>query len=241
MGDDTKAVVLLSGGQDSTTTLFWALQNYHEVCAVSFDYGQRHKVELDLARRTTRRLALDHVVLPVEALSHLGAASLTNNAIVNTPAGAPSPDGWHASRGLPPSFVPGRNLLFFTLGAAYGIPRGYDTLVTGVCQQDRAGYPDCRSEFVGYMQQAIREGMDEPAFTIEAPLLFLSKAETWALAGQLGVLEVIVKDTHTCYEGNREQLHEWGYGCGVCGACVERERGYREFISLAKGVTAEAR
>lgn len=232
METDSAAVVLLSGGQDSTTCFHLARSMYDRVEAVSFDYGQRHRVELDLAKATAAKYGVPHTMLPVEALQSLGAASLTNTGITNTPGGASPEDGsWHARHDLPPSFVPGRNLLFFTLAAAYAIPRDITRIVTGVCQQDRAGYPDCRAEFVDAMRQAIAVGMDEPSFDIIAPLLHLSKAETWALAADLGVTSEIVLTTHTCYEGNRSDLHDWGYGCGVCGACTERARGYREWLA----------
>lgn len=231
---DRKAVVLLSGGQDSTTCFYDALARYDEVHAVSFDYGQRHRVELELARETAlHETGVSWTLLPLEALNKLGQATLTNERIDNTPGGAPAPSGWHAEHNLPPSFVPGRNLLFFTLAAAYGVSRGINTIVTGVCGTDHAGYPDCRATFVEAMQEAIARGMDVTGFRIDAPLLYLTKAETWQLADRLGVLDRIVNDTHTCYEGDRENLHAWGYGCGTCGACVERARGFEEFRAAA--------
>lgn len=235
----TRAVVLLSGGQDSTTCFYYALREYDEVHAISFDYGQRHRVELDLAATTAAKHDVPYLLLPVEALAVLSGGSLTNTMIQNTPGGAPAPDGWHQRHGLPPSFVPGRNLLFFTLAAAYAIPRDIRTIVTGVCQQDRAGYPDCRNEFVRAMEIAIAYGMDEMTFRIDAPLLDKSKAETWQLAWELDVLADIILNTHTCYEGDRTSPpKDWGYGCGKCGACVERELGYREFrrMQAAAGV-----
>lgn len=230
---DRRAVVLLSGGQDSTTCLFWALaqDDLDVVAALSFDYGQRHRVELTLAAERAAHVGLDHVVLPVEALRILAGGSLTNTLVANTRAGAPAPAGWHAEHKLPPSFVPGRNALFLSLAAAYAVPRDIDTIVAGVCQQDRAGYPDCRYEFVDAIAKALRVGLDAPGLTIIAPLLYATKAETWGLASDLGVLDEIVFNTHTCYEGNRTDLHSWGYGCGECGACVERARGYDEFMA----------
>lgn len=223
------AVVLLSGGQDSTTVFYDALERYDRVHAIMFDYGQRHRIELDLATKTADKANVPWVVLPIEALKTLGAASLTNPGIRNTAAGAPAPDGWHSRMGLPPSFVPGRNILFFTLAAAYAIPKDITTIVTGVCQQDAAGYPDCRGDFVDRMELAIRAGMDTPTFDIDAPLLDKSKAETFQMADDLGRLHEILVETNTCYEGERNVPKPWGYGCGQCGACVERERGYYEF------------
>ena len=231
---DRSAVVLLSGGQDSTTCFHYALHKYERgIMAVLFDYGQRHRVELELAAETARQYGVQWRIIPIEALGQMGLASLTNDGIDNTPGGAPAADGWHARHGLPPSFVPGRNALFFTLAAALAIPLDFDAIVTGVCGTDHAGYPDCRPEFVASMQEALRHGMDAPDFRIDAPLLPLTKAQTWALADGLGVVDRIVTDTHTCYEGDRTTLHPWGYGCGECGACVERANGYEEWKSGA--------
>lgn len=224
-----RAVVLLSGGQDSTTVLYKTLRDYDQVDAVSFDYGQRHAVELELASQTAAKNMIPWTIIPVEGLKKLGAASLTNDEIPNTERGATAPGGWHSDHALPPSFVPGRNMLFFTLAAAYAIPKYIDTIVTGVCATDHAGYPDCRAEFVGAAEVAIRLAMDTPSFSIDAPLLNLTKAQTWQLADDLGVLGEIVMNTNTCYEGNRHDAHPWGFGCGVCGACTERALGWEEF------------
>lgn len=220
------AVVLLSGGQDSTTCFYDALERYDDIEAVSIDYGQRHRVELALAAETAAKASVPHRILTMPVLSELAGASLTNRMIENTVAGDAAVSGWHADHNLPPSFVPGRNLLFFTVAAAYGIPRGFTALVTGVCATDRAGYPDCRIEFVEVMEIALRVGMDSPEFHIDAPLLDKTKAETWGMAARLGIMTEIIENTATCYEGDREHFHEWGYGCGVCGACTERAGGY---------------
>lgn len=222
-----RAVVLLSGGQDSATCLFWARQQFEDIAAVSFDYGQRHRVELALAQQLASGLGIPWTLLPVEALRELSQASLTNPLISNDED--EEGNAYALERGLPPSFVPGRNVLFFTLAAAWGVPRGYHAIVTGVCQQDRAGYPDCRSEFVEAMETTLRLALDLEGFEIHAPLLDRSKAETWALADELGVLDRIILHTHTCYEGVRSVPHEWGHGCGECGACAERRRGFEEF------------
>lgn len=232
MDDSRDAVVLLSGGQDSTTALHYALDRYARVDAVSFDYGQRHRIELELAAEIAVDAGIDHAVYDVPSLSQLGQASLTNDAIGNTARDERAETNVYAAeRGLPPSFVPGRNLLFFTLGAAHAAKVGASVLVTGVCAQDRAGYPDCRREFVGLMETTIQVGFAWPSFEIDAPLLTRSKAETWALAADLGVLDAIVDGTNTCYEGDRDHRHDWGYGCGRCGACVERARGWDEYRS----------
>jgi 7-cyano-7-deazaguanine synthase len=232
--DREKAVVLLSGGQDSTTCFYDALRRLDVRAAISFEYDQRHGVELELAAEHASYAHVEHVVLPIEALRELGAASLTNPRIENTEAGATPADGsWHSRHNLPPSFVPGRNLLFFTLAAAWAIPHDINRIVTGVCGTDHAGYPDCRATFVESMQESIARGMDAPGFTIDAPLLYKTKAETWRLAEQLNIVPLIVERTHTCYEGDRSALHEWGYGCGRCGACVERANGYARFTGVA--------
>ena len=225
------SVVCLSGGQDSTTCLFYALGRYAQVHAVSFDYGQRHRVELDCAAAIAANAGVEHTVLPIEAFSRLADASLTNPAIPSRSDAAETGNTYAARRGLPSSFVPGRNVIFLSLAAAFGIPRGFEALVAGVCSTDEAGYPDCRADFVDSLQHTIQIGMDCPDFTIDAPLLHRTKAQTWALADQLGVLELVRTDTHTCYEGVRGQLHEWGHGCGHCPACQTRARGWTEFVA----------
>jgi 7-cyano-7-deazaguanine synthase len=229
------AVVCLSGGQDSSTCLFDAVRRYDPVHAVSLDYGQRHRVELECAARLAARAGVEQVVLPVDALPQLAGGSLTNPAMESRLDAAGTGNAYAEARGLPSSFVPGRNIIFLSLAAAYGIPRGLDTLVAGVCSTDEAGYPDCRPEFVESLEQTIRIGMDCSEFTIDAPLLHLTKAGTWALAEELGVVEVIRTETHTCYEGDRGTLHDWGYGCDNCPACTTRARGWAEYAALTKG------
>lgn len=222
-----RAVVLMSGGQDSTTCLAWALSEFERVVALSIDYGQRHEVELACAAAICRAWGVERHVIPVNTLTALGGAALTDESIdVEGKADIGSRALWAASRGLPSTFVPGRNLLFFTVAAAWGLPRGYNVLVTGVCEADRSGYPDCRLEFVRAASDAIQLAMDAPEFAISAPLLTRSKAETWLLAEELGVRETIVQETHTCYHGHRSPMHKWGAGCGQCPACLERAAGY---------------
>jgi 7-cyano-7-deazaguanine synthase len=228
------AIVLLSGGQDSTTALAWALKQGMVVRTVAFDYGQRHKVELEQADIISKRLgAISHVVIPVEALSWLGGAALTNPHIEVEEEASPDSLNVHASvHGLPSTFVPGRNMLFLTLAAAYGAKFGIYDLVTGICEQDRAGYPDCRFEFAEAAQYALTLALDEPV-SIYTPLVSVSKADTWGMADELGILDVIINDTHTCYHGDRTELHPWGYGCGSCPACVERAKGFEQFSAEA--------
>lgn len=239
MTDPATAVVSLSGGQDSATCLFYARDRYDDVLAVSFDYGQRHRAELKCAHMLAGMAAVPHRIITVPAFAQLADAALTN-ARIDVAANAtenPSASGevnfYAAKRGLPSTFVPGRNIVLLGLAAAYGLPRNAEVLVTGVCATDEAGYPDCRPEFVTAMEQVIALGMDCPSFVIDAPLLHRTKAQTWELAAQLGVLELVVEHSHTCYEGNRTERHDWGYGCGKCPACTTRAAGYAQFLAGA--------
>lgn len=232
------ALVLFSGGQDSTTCLAHALTQYEHVETVAFDYGQRHRVELD-ARLAVRdalrqhfplwgaRLGDDHL-LDATVLGTISETSLTRETAFQM-----------ASSGLPNTFVPGRNLLFLTLAGAVAYRRGIDVLVTGVCETDYSGYPDCRDDTMKAMQLALSLGM-ERRLRIETPLMWIDKAGAWALAHRLGeasgragggalLVDVILEHTHTCYLGNRQQRHAWGYGCGNCGACLLRAKGYEAF------------
>ena len=221
------ALVLFSGGQDSTTCLAWALERYAHVETVGFDYGQRHRIELDcrgvvlehLRERFPHwapRMGDDHL-LPLEALGRIGGTALTSETEIAMRAD-----------GLPNTFVPGRNLLFLTLAAALGYRRGMEVLVGGMCETDYSGYPDCRDSTMKAMQRALALGMDSP-IEIETPLMWLDKAATWQLAQTLGgdaLVEIVREDTHTCYLGERGQLHPWGHGCGGCPACKLRAQGY---------------
>ena len=224
------ALVLFSGGQDSTTCLAWALERHARVETVGFDYGQRHRVELE-ARLTVldglrrafpswaTRLGPDHV-LDLRGFGAVGESALTSDRAIEMDA-----------RGLPTSFVPGRNLVFLTYAAALADRRGLDRLVGGMCETDFSGYPDCRRETLDAMERALNLGM-EREFRVETPLMALTKAETWALADRLGgeaLVRLIVEDSHTCYLGAREPLHAWGRGCGTCPACELRARGWDEW------------
>jgi len=234
---DEGAVVLLSGGQDSTTCLAWAKGMWDRVHTLAFDYSQKHSVELKQAAKIADLFGVEsHTVLPVEALKRLGHAALTDSDIeVELEAGNDSANYWAADHGLPSTFVPGRNMIFFTLGAAHAAHLGHQNIVTGVCEQDRAGYPDCRAEFVEAAQEALSLALDD-RFLIHAPLLQRSKAETWALADELGILDVIVEHTHTCYHGERSRTHPWGAGCGECPACDERRKGFEKYISSKEAI-----
>ncbi|QTX20094.1 7-cyano-7-deazaguanine synthase QueC [Comamonas aquatica] len=224
------ALVMFSGGQDSTTCLAHALSKYDRVETLGFDYGQRHSVELQ-ARLTVlqqlraqfpqwaHKLGEDHV-LSLDVLKQIGGSSLTEDV-----AFAMQADG------LPNTFVPGRNLLFLTLAGALAYRRGLQVLVTGVCETDFSGYPDCRDDTMKAMQLALNLGL-ERRLRIETPLMWIDKAATWQMAQDLGgdaLVQLIVQDTHTCYEGTRDVLHAWGHGCGHCPACDLRAKGWQRW------------
>jgi 7-cyano-7-deazaguanine synthase len=222
-----KALVLFSGGQDSTTCLAWALARYRTVETIGFDYGQRHAVELDVRPRVLsllrerfpewgNRLGEDHFVTMRE-LGQLSETALTEAAEIRM-----------TDKGLPNTFVPGRNLLFFTYAAAIAYRRAIPVLVGGMCETDYSGYPDCRDDTLKAMQIALSLGMDQ-RFVIETPLMWLDKAQTWQLAYELGgddLIELVRRETHTCYLGDRATLHAWGAGCGTCPACELRAAGW---------------
>ncbi|MDQ5908954.1 MAG: 7-cyano-7-deazaguanine synthase [Pseudomonadota bacterium] len=210
----SQALVVLSGGQDSTTCLYWALRQFGngQVEAVTFDYGQRHRLELDCAARVAAQAGVPQTVLPINTLAALGGNALTETGI-------PVQDGVDVQTGLPNTFVPGRNLIFLTFAAALAYPRGIHHLVTGVAQTDYSGYPDCRQATIQALEQAIQLGMAYD-LTIHAPLMFKSKADTVRMADELGALPALA-DTHTCYNGVRPP-------CGECPACRLRARGFAE-------------
>jgi 7-cyano-7-deazaguanine synthase len=231
----TTALVLFSGGQDSTTCLALALSKYERVETIAFDYRQRHHVELECRLNVLReigaqfpewalKLGQDHL-LDLAVLGEVSDTSLTRDTAFNM-----------AQSGLPNTFVPGRNLLFLTLAAAVAYRRDLQVIVTGVCETDFSGYPDCRDDTMKAMQLALSLGMDK-RFLIETPLMWIDKAATWEMARELGdkaLVNLIIEHTHTCYLGDRTQRHAWGYGCGTCPACELRERGYARFMA-AKG------
>ncbi len=208
------ALVVLSGGQDSTTCLYWAIDRFgrENVSSLTFDYGQRHRIELDCARQIAEFADVPHVVLPIDTFAALGGDALTN-------ADIPVASGVNEKTGLPNTFVPGRNLIFMTFAAAFAYPRGMTHLVTGVAQTDYSGYPDCREETMSSLQSAICLGM-EAQIQIDTPLMHLSKKQTVELAIKLGALPAMAL-THSCYEGQRPP-------CGVCPACELRARGFEE-------------
>ena len=216
------ALVLLSGGQDSTTCLAWALERYSYVETLGFFYGQRHAVELTCRLRVRERLACeqlgpDHVLDISAGLSALGATAMTGEIEIAMTA-----------EGLPNTFVPGRNLLFLTYAGALAYRRGLRRIVAGVCETDYSGYPDCRDDTIKAMQVALNLGMQK-RFVLETPLMWIDKAQTWAMAETLGIVDLVIEETHTCYLGDRSHRNAWGYGCGSCPACVLRSEGFAKW------------
>jgi 7-cyano-7-deazaguanine synthase len=227
---DAAALVLFSGGQDSATCLAWALERFARVETIGFDYGQRHAVELQCRNKVLeelkthfpawgRKLAEDHLV-DLRLLQALSDTALTREVEIAM-----------GGNGLPTTFVPGRNLLFFTVAAVVAYRRGLRRLVGGMCETDYSGYPDCRDDTLKALQVALSLGTNE-RFVIETPLMWIDKARTWAMAEALGgepLVALIREHTHSCYKGERAARHPWGYGCGQCPACELRARGYEKF------------
>jgi 7-cyano-7-deazaguanine synthase len=226
------ALVLFSGGQDSTTCLAWALEHFAHVETIGFDYGQRHQVELQARQQVLaalraefapwrERLGDDHMI-DLAVLGRISDTALTRETEIVMDAA-----------GLPNTFVPGRNLLFFNLAAAVGYRRGLHTLVGGMCETDFSGYPDCRDDTLKALQVAVSLGMGQ-RFTFETPLMWLDKADTWQLAHTLGeaLVDIVLEQSHTCYHGVRDARHAWGYGCGTCPACALRKAGYARWRGL---------
>ena len=230
--ENDSALVLFSGGQDSTVCLAWALTRFARVETVGFDYGQRHRIELDVRPRIRERLMAmdagwkarlgDDYVVKLDALAAISDTALTRETAIEI-----------ADNGLPTSFVPGRNLIFFSFAGALAYRRGARHLVAGMCETDYSGYPDCRDDTVKAMQVALSLGMDKRV-TIHTPLMWIDKAATFAMAEDLGgatLLALVVEDTHSCYLGDRTRRHDWGYGCGECPACKLRAQGFATFMS----------
>ena len=226
------ALVLFSGGQDSATCLAWALERFERVETLGFDYGQRHAVELTcraalregmgkLNPAWARKLGEDHT-LPLETLGAISQTALTRETEITMSAS-----------GLPSTFVPGRNLIFLSFAAALAYRRSIKHIVTGVCETDYSGYPDCRDDTIKAMQVALNLGM-ESRFVLHTPLMFIDKADTWAMAENLGgerLVALIRQESHSCYLGVRDKQHAWGYGCGTCPACELRASGYARYLA----------
>ena len=232
MQRNEEALVLFSGGQDSATCLTWALEKFNRVETIGFDYGQRHSVELtcrlpileEFKKQNSEwkaKLGDDHLI-DLNVLGQISQTSLTKPVEIEI-----------SEQGLPNTFVPGRNLMFLTLSASIAYRRGIKNLVTGVCETDYSGYPDCRDDAIKAMQVVLNLGM-ETRFVLHTPLMWIDKASTWDMAekiGGSGLIEVMKEFTHTCYNGNRSNRLEWGYGCNECPSCELRGVGYQKFIS----------
>jgi 7-cyano-7-deazaguanine synthase len=225
------ALVLFSGGQDSTTCLAWALKNFAQVETIGFHYGQRHAVELDMRPAIRKKLAAldaqwaarlgEDRVISLDALGAVSDTALTRDMAIEMSA-----------NNLPTTFVPGRNLVFLAFAGAVAYRRGIKHLVAGMCETDYSGYPDCRDDTLKAMQLALTLGMDR-RFVVHTPLMWIDKAETFAMARKLGgekLLALVIEDTHSCYLGDRSQRHDWGYGCGECPACRLRAAGFAKFM-----------
>lgn len=213
------ALVVFSGGQDSTTCLFWAKREFEKVCALSFLYGQKHEKEVELARQIAVEAGVEFEVMDVSFIGKLGSNSLTDTSVAM--------DDEKPTDSFPNTFVPGRNLFFLSIAAVYAREKGINHLVTGVSQTDFSGYPDCRDAFVKSLNVTLNLAMDEQ-FVIHTPLMWINKAQTWALADELGVLDLIRYRTLTCYNGNQ------GDGCGHCPACKLRQEGLEAYLNLKR-------
>lgn len=225
--------MLFSGGQDSTTCLAWALDRFERVETIGFDYGQRHIIELECRAALRKgmaainptwntRLGTD-LTLPLAALGEISETAMTRDVEIEL-----------GEDGLPNTFVPGRNLIFLTFAAALAYRRGIKHIVTGVCETDYSGYPDCRDDTIKALQVALNLGM-ERRFVLHAPLMWLDKAATWELADALGgpaLIDLITEKSHSCYLGTRDKRHDWGYGCGQCPACELRANGFSRYLAL---------
>ena len=224
------ALVLFSGGQDSTICLAWALENFDLVSTVSFNYGQRHQIELDCCKRIleevrkiaphwSKRLSGQHVI-NLDFISTIASSALTSEVEIEM-----------TNSGLPNTFVPGRNIFFLSAAASLAYRSGILNLVGGMCETDYSGYPDCREEFIKSLERAIGLGMDMK-FKMHTPLMFLNKAQSWLVAENLGgpeLIDIVVEETHSCYLGVRDSRYEWGYGCNKCPACELRKAGYGQY------------
>lgn len=226
-----KALVIFSGGQDSTTCLYWAMNtlygSFKEIEAITFNYGQKHSIELECAKKICEKNNIKQHIVDISFLDQIVESALTSNGDVNQ----------LNDKGLPASFVPNRNQIFITMAHSLAQKIGAKHLITGVCQTDYSGYPDCREAFIKAIEFATNLGSDED-IKIHTPLMYLTKAETFDLASTLGWdhYKSIIEDSHTCYNGEREMLHDWGYGCGKCPACELREKGFNEHNKMKENL-----
>ncbi len=221
MRKEKSALVVFSGGQDSTTCLGWAKNRYHHVETITFDYHQKHAIEIEQAKKIADLLQVPNFVMQINIFAQLDDSALIDASLdINAK---------HRNRpNLPASFVPNRNAVFFTAAHAYAQKMGLEHIITGINQTDYSGYPDCRIPFVESLERALNLG-SESDIRFLYPLIHLSKAETFKMAEEEGVLEIVLRETHTCYNGDRSHFHEWGYGCDNCPACELRKKGWEEY------------
>lgn len=222
MKNNNTAVVIFSGGQDSTTCLYWALNRFQKVEAITFNYGQKHSIELDQSKLICEKQNIKQTIIDISFLDTIVESALTSNGDVNK----------KNELGLPSSFVPNRNQLFITLAHSYAQKIGANTLIGGMCETDFSGYPDCRDKFIQKLSEITDLGSGltvETRIDILTPLMKLDKAETFLLAEKEGCLDEVIELSHTCYNGDRSIEHDWGFGCGECPACNLRENGYEQF------------
>lgn len=217
---DGDAIVVLSGGQDSVTSLFWAIEKFNKVYALNFRYGQRHNRETELAEKICQKQGVPFESIDISSVMSI----ITSSALLDTTSDINQKN----KKGLPASFVPNRNQIFLTFAHSFAQKLGCDYLVTGVCQTDYSGYPDCRREFIDSLEKTTNMGSDDH-ISIITPLMFLDKADTFKLAEELGCLDIILQETMTCYNGD-ETKNAWGMGCGKCPACTLRKVGYERYI-----------
>ena len=218
--ENRTVLVLFSGGQDSSTCIYWAQKEFASVEAVFFHYEQRHKVEYESVKHVTEKEGITLHELHVPAFKEIGGTAMIDHITIE-----------QGKYDLPNTFVPGRNIVFLTLAASLAYKRGIKDIVIGVNDADYSGYPDCRLDFITSIQESLSKGLDYE-ISIHTPLQSMSKAEIWALSDRLGVMNDIIKHSHTCYVGDHSTLHPWGYGCGNCPACMLRKKGFEEFLLL---------
>jgi len=220
----SNALVVFSGGQDSTTCLAWAKNRYDHIETITFDYGQKHKVEIQQAQKITKLLNVKNTILNINVFSQLNDSALINSDL--------DISSTHSKKkNLPASFVPNRNAIFFTLAHAFAQKQDIKNIIIGVNQTDYSGYPDCREDFVLALEKSLNLG-SESNIKFQYPLMHLSKAETFKLSEDEKVLDIVIKESHTCYNGDHTTKYDWGYGCGECPACILRKEGWNNFILL---------
>jgi 7-cyano-7-deazaguanine synthase len=231
MKSDKRCLIIFSSGQDSTTCLGWALNRYKEVECISFFYGQNHQIEIEQSKKICEKLNVKQTIIDISFLNTIVDSALTSGGDVNQK---------HSRlKELPASFVPNRNALFITLAHAYAQKIGAETLVTGVCETDFSGYYDCRMVFINSIQDSLNYGSfgstnDERCINILTPLMQLNKAQTFQLAEDEGILDIVINDSHTCYNNDHYTKHDWGYGCSDCPACLLRQNGYEMYLNNKK-------